>query len=301
MRFIVFVALFGLIELAGTGSGQDLSPSAANQATSLMNRVTSPSQQAVDVFVTAGMKEVKAHFLTEIERSKVERALASLPELNRRVLQGHLHTLGFVDGIPGNGTGLTSPSDKPGPYDITLRASIIDESLTTFLTTKERRIFVPDQSRMSVTVRATGTDALTYVLLHESTHVVDSALQITASPARPFADGIWASHNDLVPGLRESLATKTVFRGQSPIPMSEAIAVYNALTRSPFVSLYATASASEDFAELVAWHEILRQHDGDLVIEIDDAHGRALRCYKPLWHPEVTQRFSAVDRLLASE
>jgi hypothetical protein len=83
--------------------------------------------------------------------------------------------------------------------------------------------------------------------------------------------------------------------------MSEAIAVYNALTRSPFVSLYATASASEDFAELVAWHEILRQHDGDLVIEIDDVHGRALQCYKPLWHPEVTQRFSAVDRLLASE
>jgi hypothetical protein len=81
---------------------------------SLINRIAPPPQHVVDTFVGAGMKEVRTHSLTDIERAKVENALASLPELHRKVLEEHLHTLGFLDGIPGEGTGLTSPSDHPG-------------------------------------------------------------------------------------------------------------------------------------------------------------------------------------------
>ena len=177
----------------------------------LMERVGAPSPGAVAEFKSAGMEEVRAHALTAAERAKVESVLASLPELNRRVLEKRLHSLAFVDGIPGEGTGLTSPFGKTGRYDITLRASILEEPLTTFLTTKEQRVFREDGSGTAVTVAGTGTDAVTYVLLHESTHVTDFVCGITKQPQSGFGAGVWASQKAMVPGLADSMAGEDLF------------------------------------------------------------------------------------------
>lgn len=146
----------------------------------LMARVAPPPQGVIDKFKEAGMEDIRPHILTAPEQAKVLAALTSLPTLHRRVLEQKLHSLAFVDGIPGDGTGLTSRDETKGSFDITLRASVIDESLSTFLTNKERRVFIDDGSGDTVTLKGTGTDALTFVLLHESTHVVDFTCGITS-------------------------------------------------------------------------------------------------------------------------
>jgi hypothetical protein len=279
---------------------QDSPQSEAAGIEVLMGRVGPPSQLAIKEFKNAGMEDVKPHILTALERAKVEAALTSLPALSKQVLEKKLHQLAFVDGIPGTGTGLTSPDAKTGLYDITLRASILDEPLSTFLTTKERRVFVDDGSGLTVTVKGTGTDALTYVLLHESTHVMDKSCGITAEPRSGFVAGIWTGQKKMVPQLASSAAATTVFRGVGPLGVGQAAIVYDALAQTPFVSLYATASSMEDFAELVAWHEVLKQHHGDLIIEVNDARGKTLRLWEPLTFPGVEKRFADVDKLLAS-
>ena len=297
----VLIAALGaaLMPLAhATRHGSAQSETAGVEA--LMARVGPPSQEAVEEFKKAGMEDVRPHTLTASERAKVEAALASLPSLNRQVLEKKLHYLAFVDGIPGEGTGLTSPAGKTGLYDITLRASIVDEPLSTFLTIKERRVFTDDGSGDAITIKATGTNALTYVLLHESTHVVDKSCGITTAPHSPFTAGIWVSQKEMVPALASSLAATTYFRGGHPIAVGKAASVYDALAQTPFVSLYATATDQEDFAELVAWREIQKQHHGKLVIEVDDARGKTLGRWKPLTFPEVQKRFADVDELLAS-
>jgi hypothetical protein len=266
----------------------------------LMAQVGPPSSLAVEEFKRAGADQVRPHLLTAQERAKVEAALTSLPELHRRVLEKKLHSLAFVDGIPGEGTGLTSPDAKTGRYDITLRASLLDETLSKFLTTKERRVFSPDGSQMTVSVTGAGVDALTYVLLHEATHVVDKSCGITAKPGNVFDAGIWVSDREMVPSLSNSMAAATYFRGKPLMAVGKAERVYDALALTPFVSLYATASAAEDLAELVAWHEVLLQHHGDLTIELQDAHGEVVRRWSPLTFAGVQGRFAAVDRLLSS-
>lgn len=300
LRF-VFIAILTLNSVGLYGRVQSdpaiATPFAADE---LMARVGSPSKLAMKEFKKAGMQGVTPHILTAEERSTVEAALASLPALNKRVLEKKLHSLSFVDGIPGEGTGLPSPNAKTGLYDITLRASIVDESLSTFLTTKERRVFVDDGSGTTVTVAGTGTNALTYVLLHESSHVVDKGCGITANPHSRFVDGIWASLKEMTPSVA-AITPRTYFRGGSKLPAAEAEATYVALSRTPFVSLYATASEAEDFAELVAWHEILKQHQGDLVIEVTDARGKTLKQWDPLTFPGVEGRFANVDELLTSQ
>ncbi len=301
MRLQTLIAALGVALMPLAHATQQASPqSEAAGVESLMTRVGPPSQMAVDEFTKAGMEDVKPHLLTASERARVEDALASLPAPNRYVLEKKLHYLAFVDGIPGEGTGLTSPAANTGLYDITLRASILDESLSTFLTAKEHRVFTEDGSGITVTIKATGTDALTYVLLHESTHVMDKSCGITTEPHSPFTVGIWTSQKEMVPALASSVAATTYFRGGRPLGAGHAVTVYDALAQTPFVSLYATATDQEDFAELVTWRDILKQHHGNLIIAVNDARGKTLRRLQPLTFPEVQKRFADVDKLLAS-
>jgi len=268
---------------------------------SLMARVGAPSQIAIDEFKNAGMEGVKPHLLTVSERAQVQAALASLPDLNRGVLEKTLHHLAFVDGVPGEGTGLTSPSAITGLYDITLRASILNESLSTFLTNKEQRVFYANESGITVKVRGTGVDAITYVLLHESAHVVDKTCGITAAPQSPFPQGIWTDLYRMVPHLASSVAAMTYFHGGRAIAYNQATMVYESLSETPFVTLYATASAQEDFAELLAWREISSRHNGDLIIDVEDAYGHLLGRWTPLTFPGVQTRFPGMDTLLTSQ
>lgn len=270
----------------------------AAAAEPLASRVAAPAQSAIEMFEGAGMRDVRPHVLTAAERTRVEAALAALPPWLRTILDKRLRHLSFVDGIPGEGTGLTAKVADTGQYDITLRASLIDESLGTFLTTKERRLFEADGSGRSITVEATGTDALTYVLLHEATHVADGSLGITANMESPFVMGIWEGRRELMPLLAGSAAATTTFRGGRPVPLGKAETIYDALAQTPFVSLYATAAAPEDLAELVAWNEVLRRRHGTLVITIADAGGKVAKRYEPLGFPAVKARMARVDELL---
>ncbi|OON62388.1 hypothetical protein B0920_02665 [Massilia sp. KIM] len=272
--------------------------SAAQPTASLLERAGAPAPDVVQHFVDAGMREVRPHELDAGERRQVEAALAALPELHRRVLEKRLRRLGFVDGIPGAGTGLTSAVEGSGQFDITLRASILKESLGQFLSTKEKRLFADDGSGHSVSIEASGMDALGYVLLHEASHVVDMALGITEDRQAPLVRGIWAGGRELAPALAASPAAATPFRRAPALPAARARAVYDALADTPFVSLYATAAAGEDFAELVSWHEIARRHGGKLAILIRDAKGATVARYAPLDFPAVRARWPEVERLL---
>jgi len=275
-------------------------PRVEETTTTLIERVGEPTQDDIETFKKAGMQDVTPHILTAEERMAVESALASLPALHKQVLEQHLHKLAFVDGIPGEGTGLTSPSAKTGLANITLRASVINEPLTTFLTNKERRIYTQGGSGLTISVTGTGTNALSYVLLHEATHVVDGSCGITSNPRSNFDQGIWTGHSTLAPSIA-AITPKTYFRGADHLPIAKASDVYDDLAQTPFVSLYATASRQEDLAELVAWYEIYTQDGGNLIIALKDAGGKTVKEWHPLSFPKVRERFSDVKQLLGSQ
>lgn len=265
----------------------------------LMGRVAPASPEVMKEFESAGMTGVQPHALTNSERAKIAKALAALPALHRAVLAERLDRLSFVDGVPGAGTGLTAPSGKEATYSITFRASIIKESLTDFLTAKERRLFTSEEGGPSITISAPGMDALTFALLHESTHVVDNAIGITNNLEHPLIVNEWRTSHELKLPFANSMISATPFRGSAKIHIDSAESVYDALAQSPFVSLYATASASEDIAELVAWYQMSRIHGARFIIQIDDAQGKNIKRYEPLTSPLVKARFGNVKELLS--
>ena len=298
---IALSSTFALVR-AGSASALSSDPSQAvgTEVKELLARVGPPSKAVIRDFGMAGMRDMKPHTLTDSERATLSAALTSLPILNRRILERRLHRLSFIDGIPGKGTALTSRAAPKGFYDITIRASVLSESLSSFLTTKEQRVFTPDDSGIHVVLQGTGTDAITYLLLHESTHVVDFSCSLTTSSQGRFSRGIWSGPQTMVSQLASSASSKTYFHQGHPRNVGEALALYEALALSPFVTLYATSSEHEDLAELVAWRELMKQHGGNLVIEVLDSRGKTLRRFAPLTFIGVQKRFPEVDKLLAS-
>jgi len=296
----------GLFLLAFPGPG--LAQAALTSTTSrgdqtasvLRERIVPPHDETLKAYADAGAKETKAHVLTDREWALVEGAIADLPELYRRVLERRLARLSFVDAPSSLGTALTRASEGPNGepmFDITIRAEVLDQSLSAFLTQKEAALFSPDGSDYSVRVAAGDVSALTYILLHEATHVIDRTLDVTAGGG-PFK-AVWADYRSLAQPYAAGAIARSVYRRGPRLPLSQSPGLYRALAHAPFVSLYATASAGEDFAELMAWRELSSRFQTPLKIQVLDASGAEIVSVEPLKSSSVRLRLEAASAVLA--
>jgi hypothetical protein len=239
----------------------------------LLSRVTTTPDDIIKEFKGIGALPTE-HQLTREEVQIVSKAFAALPPLHQRVLNQHLKSISFLDNMPN--TAFTSPiTRKQGInlYHIAFRSGILHQTISQWVTEKERTCFAGGDSSISVSIQAGMLSALTYVMLHESTHVLDGSLQLISTNAiagKPqlneftagFSKGIWKNINALDWPFKDSAVVRSRFRGGHPFKSDEADRVYNGLSQTPFVSLYGTASWHEDLAELLTvYHlnQILRQ------------------------------------------
>jgi len=296
----------GLLLLAWPGGGlaQAATPPTSamgdQTASTLRGRIGPPHEETLKAYVEAGAKETKPHVLTDREWALIESAIADLPVLYRQVLERRLARLSFIDAPSSAGTALTRSSEGPDGerlFDITLRADVLETSLSDFLTQKEAMVFSPDGSGYSVKVTAGDASALTYILLHEATHVVDRTLDVTTAGG-PFKT-VWVDYRSLAQPYATGAIAHSVYRREPKLPLSQSPALYTALAQTPFVSLYSTASAGEDFAELMAWRELSSRFQTPLKIQVLDARGVAIVSVEPLKSPAVRSRLEAAEAALA--
>jgi len=235
---------------------------------SLADRVERAMPETFESFRAAGMNPSE-HVLTAIEKKVVADAFAGLPQLYQMVLKDHLHSISFMDDMPN--TALTSPlniKDTFRLYNITFRAAILHQTVSQWLTWKERTCFDTTGSGLSISIKAGKVSALTYVLMHEATHVLDLSLGIlpidkpgskanTGFAGDQFFRGIWTSMATTDRQVNDSLLLKNRFHsGGKVLPVTAATQVYKALANSPFVSLYSTASWNEDLAEYMSVYHL---------------------------------------------
>ncbi|WP_443969735.1 hypothetical protein [Sphingobium sp. CR28] len=272
-----------------------------NPAKPLIERIGPPSAEALSSYRNAGHSEAQTHRLTQSEKARLDRALSKLPALHREILRHHLRSISFIDVSGGGGSGLTSRIDDGefAIFDFTLRAGILEESLSEFLTNKEQMLFADEPSGGAVSINASG-NALEYVLLHEASHIVDQALRLTSTLDPRFTTDVWIGSRDLAPVWAGSLLATTPFRRSPKNPISSAPDLYRSLATSPFISIYATAAAAEDFAELVAWQQLSIHSQRVLEIVVRDGSGKPIYRLKPIDRPIIRTRLLAVKDLLAA-
>lgn len=295
----------GLLWLTWPGNGlaQGDAPLAAvagdQTAAALRARIGPPHDETIKAYVAAGATETKPHVLTDREWRLVESAIADLPVQYRQVLERRLGRLSFIDAPSSMGTALTRASEGPNGEpmsDITIRSAVLDKSLSDFLTEKEAMLFSEDGSGYSVRVSAGKTSALSYILLHETAHVMDRALEITQQ-SPPFRT-VWTDYRSLAQPYAADPISQTTYRRKPRLPASQAPALYRALDQAPFVSLYSTASAGEDFAELLAWRELSTRFETPLKIQVLDGRGIEVVSVEPLKSPAVRSRLVAAQAAL---
>lgn len=269
----------------------------------LMEYVAPAPESIFTMFREAGMDPAN-HPLTDAEIAKVEAALLVLPPLHRKILSTHLHSISFMDNMPN--TALTSPvvsqdtvsQDSVMGFNITIRAGILHETISEWATKKENVLYDnTGNSEYTVGIEAGNLDAFVFVLLHEATHVVDVVLKMTP-PVKNATDsvaptaitqGIWHKMNVPLAPFTDPLIEKTLFRGGGRIPITSAPELYRTMAKMPFVSLYGTASWSEDLAELVAIYHLTHEMKQPFYVYVKKGNDELAR-FEPMKSKLVKKR-----------
>lgn len=257
----------------------------------LVQRVGKTPASVLAIFREAGMSP-KPYELTDDDRQQLVAAIAILPPLHQAVLKQRLRRISLLNDMPN--TALTSEIDSTESYplfDITIRAAILKQSAAEWLKEKESSCFDRKESTFSLRVDIGNITAIQYVMLHEATHIVDAIREITPSispnseiafraSTTPFTLGIWEDARTPVSRyLNEDLMTIRFRQGGKVTDASNMKSLYDALGRTPFVSLYGSSARTEDLAEyLTVYHLTQKLHqpfqisvyDGDLEVLVHD-------------------------------
>lgn len=268
----------------------------------LDSRVGDTDPSVLKMFADAGMGTPTPHVLTDAERQSLARAFTVLPPVHQRVLRERLRRISFLDGMPNTALTSTVESAATPMFDLTIRAGVLQESVSEFLTNKERTCFDVSGSTRTVVVEAGTLEAIVYVLLHEATHMVDGALGLTpTNDTRPQANArllttdVWTDRLTVASRYANPLLTALAYRrGGRPVPVAEAPTVYAALQRTPFASLYGSSNWHDDVAELLAWHHLTSRMGQPYRLVVREG-GTDVFVYEPMASPLVQSRL----RLLA--
>lgn len=267
----------------------------SDAATEVLGKLGVPGAETMKLFSDAGMTSVAAHAITPGERAALEAVLRRTPRALLKAVSASVDNLNFVTGMGGYGSGLTRVTSGPGEprrYEITLRSDIFTEDLGSMLTRKERLSLRPEEaSRLAVL--ASRSPALRYVLTHEFAHVWEHTLD--AKQVEAFRAGVWPDWRTLAPDLERSAVVRSAFRRHPPQAVQDLIACYGELVASPFVSLYATASAHEDFAETTSWAVLVA--DGEAPMQIAFS-GDEARVFSPLSNKSARRRMDLITSFL---
>ncbi len=309
--WVCYTTVAGLVLAIGIRAIPAYAQTEANRAISPMSAAANPVPLADRVgpapkafFDLLELPKAKSLDLTAEDRRKVAEALEYLTPLQKRVLTERLNRISFVEGMPNNALTYSNPDDPTKRTEnITIRAGVLQESVSQLVTKKEASCYDPRGSKLSVVIDAGTMPALVYVLLHEATHVVDSSLGLMSDEkSAPFrlaahtdlTAGIWISRLEAVAAYRIPLLEKSCYRvhGETQ-PISDAVQVYKALAQTPFASLYGSNNWHDDLAELVAWYDLTQRLHQPYRIVVLEA-GKAIYSYEPMNSPLVRQRFPAI-------
>ncbi len=237
----------------------------------LIQRVGKTPDSVLAIFRDAGMAP-KAFNLDAQNQQKLIDAISILPPLHQSVLKQRLRSISLVTEMPNTAlTSAVNPDDAICLFDITIRAEILNQSAGEWLVEKESSCFNTVKSSFYLKADVGNITAIQYVLLHEATHVVDAALEITpavrSNPggvlldnATPFTATVWEDARTPTGRYKDEGLMEIRFRPHGRVlEASKMKSLYEALGRTPFVSLYGSAARTEDLAEYLTIYHLTQE------------------------------------------
>jgi hypothetical protein len=259
-------------------------------------------------------KDYTSYTISKAEGAIINGYLLKLPPLHRKILKKRLIGIYFVSNLIGSGWMDYVLSDNNDLYAIIIINPLtIGKSLSTWLTYRENTCFSNRSSQIRVEVDC-GKEfsGLMYVLLHETTHIVDFILQYTpyVSPEMPKLNGFKVKYSGFVEGIwegyrkplkkydfanRENLTFYGVNNGPK-IDVTDAVMLYRQFANTPFVSLYGSQSWAEDFAELITFYHLTERLHQPFTINYYENEEKTFN-YSPMKSAKIQNRINKIIRI----
>lgn len=279
-------------------------------STILSERIKPGHPKILKMFEAAGMNPAN-HSLSEEELKIVIASIEKLPVLHQQILRERLLQISFLDNMPNTAlTAPVNPKDSLKLFTITVRAEILHQTVSEWLTEKEKGCFDFSNSGLSLKYDAGNLNAFVYVLIHEATHIVDAALGIYSNNPNPnlpevlskdrFTQGVWEDRTKVSNKFENELLDSTYFRSRNILPIKKAEEVYVALASSPFVSLYGRNSCHEDFAEFTTI-KYLNEKFGQKFSIVLSQNERTILEFNPLKSKLVRKRMNELEQFVDIE
>lgn len=273
----------------------------------LHERISSTPKVVMDFWLAFdGRKDYTTYMPSSKEIADIKNGLDLLPPLHKKVLKERLLGIYCIKNFLGSGAADWVADKKKNLYFyIVINPKILAmKDLTENLTWREQSCFV-NESDVEIFVNCgRDTNQMSYVFLHEGTHILDYFYRITPYVEKEmmnfnciskietvFTKGIWKSIN--VPVSVYQFRKDVTFYGLDKGPRikaSDAPEIYRGLSESPFVSLYGSKSWAEDLADYVTFYHITQKLKLPYIITVK-VKGKKVISYKPMDNQEVKKRF----------
>lgn len=254
---------------------------------------------------------------TDEEHALCADYLDKLPEQHKKVLEKRLVGIYFIKNFLGSGMADFVLDQKETIYcNLFINSATLQNDISSWMTQREDSCFKeePDTADAIRIVQDCGNEytGFMYILLHETTHVVDYVCTITPYLSNAikeilnkklvhtrFTKGVWDTYYTPVKEYDYVLRSEITFyglRGGPKISKRDAETVYRRCGETPFASLYGSQNWTDDLAEFVTWHyytSVLNQpyeiriYQGDVL----------MHSFKPMEGEKVRQRVPLVEEI----
>ena len=283
-----------------------------NPKTSLVERVQPTPVFLLNYLMKIDKREDYTSYLpSKEEYGLINDYILKLPTLNRRILKERLIGIYFVNNLIGSGWMLYVLSDNNDMYAIIIiNPRTLSNSLSTWLTYRENSCFINRSSEIRIEVDC-GKEfsGLMYVLLHETSHIVDFILHYTpyVSPEMTklngfkvkysgFVQGIWEGYRKPLKKYEFANRENLTFYGVNDGPIinvTDAVMLYRQFANTPFVSLYGSQSWAEDFAELITFYHLTERLHQPFTINYYE-NGEKTFDYSPMKSAKIQNRINKI-------
>jgi len=207
---------------------------------------------------------------TEAERALFAEYYALLPQRFRDAMAAKVLGVYFIQNFAGGGmSDYVFEGDGSMELILVLNPKTLSMSLPDWIGYRDNSAYSDDGKSVKLVSSCPGGEkyrGLIHTLTHEAAHIYDYVNGATpyvephlargsaTADVKGFTRSIWKSYAQPIAGYSIPDREKLAPYGLGPaLPLSTALPQYAALAKTPFYSLYGSASWAEDFAEAAAW------------------------------------------------
>lgn len=231
-----------------------------------------------------------------------------LPPLHKETIREKLIGIYFVNNWLGSGMADYVIDDDRNIYTVLIiNPDTLKSGLSELMTNRENTCFLNDDDQLKISVNC-GTEYLgfLYILLHETTHIVDYIHDITPyvepniveiknrdiKKVTSITEGIWREHKIPVDKYQKTYMKSISFYGFNNGPLlniSDAGNIYAGFMETPFPSLYGSKNWAEDFAEMLTWYHITEKLNQPYEIKLYE-NEEVIFSYEPMESEMISAR-----------